>query len=49
MTGLASVTVMVSASWPTAISASTLALNPVSSSIPSRTRVLNPASENVTE
>ena len=48
MIGLASVTVIVSASWPTAISASTFAANPVASSMPSRTSVLKPGSVKVT-
>ena len=49
MIGVASVTVIVSASWPTAISTSMFAANPVVSSTPSRTSVLNPGREKVTE
>ena len=48
MTGLDSVTVTVSSRAPTAISASTFAVKPVVSAIPSRSSVLKPASEKVT-
>ena len=48
MVGVASVTVTVSSSAPTAISASTLAVNPVLSATPSRTSVLKPGSVKVT-
>ena len=48
MIGLASVTVTVSSSAPTASCASTLAVKPVLSSTPSRTSVLKPGSVKVT-
>ena len=48
-TGAAPETVIVSATFPTARSAFTVAVNPVVSSTPSRRRLLNPASVNVTE
>ncbi len=47
-TGLAPVTVMVSSRLPTRISASTLAVNPAASRIPSRTTVVNPSRAKVT-
>ena len=47
-TGAAPVTVIVSSMPPTAMAESTLAVNPVVSSIPSRMIVLKPGSENVT-
>ena len=48
MVGVASVTVTVSESAPTASSPSTFAVNPVLSVMPSRTSVLTPGSVNVT-
>ena len=48
MVGVASVTMTVSESAPTASSPSTFAVNPVPSSTPSRTSVLKPGSVNVT-
>ena len=49
MVGLASVTMTVSSSPPTAIWASTFAVNPVPRSTPSRMSVLKPGSVKVTE
>ena len=48
MIGLAPDTVTVSSMAPTDISPATLAVNPDVSSMPSRTKVLNPGSVNVT-
>ena len=49
MVGVASVTVIVSSSPPTAIWASMLAVKPLPSATPSRMSVLKPGSVNVTE